>query len=84
MSTTISFDCPDMVLLSLKEDSHAFARDLRLSGAMKLYELGRLSSGRAAELAGLSRTAFLERTADFRVSALELTSTELQEDVRNA
>ena len=82
--TTITIQCPDEVLISLKEDAAAFGRDLALTAAMKYYELGRLSSGRAAELAGLSRVEFLRRAAEFRVPAWDLSHEELQEDLRNA
>lgn len=33
---------------------------LRLMAALKLYELGRISGGRAAELAGLGKIDFIE------------------------
>ncbi len=55
MTTTrrIAIDIPEKVLLAEKTDEHAFAKELRTLAAVKLYELGRLSSGRAAELAGM-------------------------------
>jgi predicted HTH domain antitoxin len=81
---TITIQCPDEVLISLKEDAETFSRDLPLAAAMKLYELGKLSSGRAAQLAGLSRVAFLNRASDYRVPIYDATAEELQEDVRNA
>jgi hypothetical protein len=55
----ITLDIPEKVLLAEKADEASFARELRLLAAVKLYELGRLSSGRAAELAGLPRVEFL-------------------------
>ncbi len=55
----ITIDIPDKVLLAEKMNADAFAREMRILTAVKLYELGRLSSGRAAELAGMSRVAFL-------------------------
>jgi len=82
--TNITIQCPDEVLISLKENAETFSRELPLAAAMKLYELGRLSSGRAAQLAGLSRVAFLNRTGDYRVPIFDATAEELQEDVRNA
>ncbi len=44
---------------------------MRLLAAVKLYELGRLSSGRAAELAGVSRVEFLLTLGRYRVFPLE-------------
>lgn len=55
----IAVDIPESVLLAEKTDEFAFARELRMLAAVKLYELGRLSSGRAAELAGMPRVEFL-------------------------
>jgi predicted HTH domain antitoxin len=37
--------------------------------ALKMLELGKLSSGKAAELAGLSRVEFLETCGRYRVAA---------------
>jgi predicted HTH domain antitoxin len=82
--TTIEIACADEVLISLKEDAGTFAGDMRMSAAAKFYELGRLSSGRAAELAGLPRVVFLKRLAEYGVSALSATRKELLEDMGNA
>ncbi|MBM3861926.1 MAG: hypothetical protein FJ395_20065 [Verrucomicrobia bacterium] len=38
---------------------------------MKLFEPGKLSSGRAAQLAGLSRVEFLEAARRYRVRAFQ-------------
>jgi predicted HTH domain antitoxin len=42
-----------------------------MPAAVKLYELGRLSSGRAAELAGMSRVEFLVALGHYKVFPLE-------------
>jgi predicted HTH domain antitoxin len=80
----IPIDCPEPVLIALKEDAQSFARDIRLTAAMKFFELGRLSSGRAAELAGLTRVEFLRRTGEFKVSAIDESTEELETDRDNA
>ncbi|MBN1423031.1 UPF0175 family protein [Candidatus Fermentibacteria bacterium] len=82
--TSIMVQCPEEVLISLKEDAETFGRELSLAAAMKLCELGRLSSGRAAQLAGLSRVAFLSKTAEYRVPIFDASPEEVQEDARNA
>jgi hypothetical protein len=55
----ISLTVPEEALVALKLQPDAAGAELRLAAAAKLYELGRLSSGAAASLAGVPRTAFL-------------------------
>ena len=54
---------------------------LRLAAAMKLFELGRLSSGAAAALAGIPRVVFLTRLGDYGVSPFQYTADELAADI---
>jgi len=63
----IRLTVPGKVLLAEKADENSLARELRMLAAVKLYELGRLSSGRAAELAGLSRVEFLLSLERYKV-----------------
>lgn len=81
---TITIECPEEVLISLKDTPESFGRNITLAAAMKYYELGRLSSGRAAELAGIPRVEFLRRAGEFKVPAWDLSEAELEEDLRNA
>ena len=74
----IILDIPEKVLLAEKTDEVSFARELRLLAAVKLYELGRLSSGRAAELAGLSRVEFLLSLGRYRVFPFQAELNDLQ------
>jgi predicted HTH domain antitoxin len=71
-------DVPDDSLLSLKLSGEAAAAEIRLAASVKLYELGRLSSGAAARLAGIPRTLFLSKLADYGVDTFRLTDDEME------
>ncbi len=64
-------DIPEEILLEEKTDEASFARELLTLAAVKLYMLGRLSSGRAAELAGMSRVEFLLSLGRYNVFPFE-------------
>jgi len=81
---TVRFEFPDDMQMALNLDPAEAEAELRLCAAMKLFELGRLSSSAAAKLAGMPRIAFLVRLADYGVRTFRETEEELTEDVRNA
>lgn len=81
---SITIKYPDSVLRSLHENEQQFAKELSLAAAVKLYEMKRLSSGRAAELAGMPRLAFLDRLSEYGVSLYEVSEHELDRDAANA
>ena len=66
----IIIDIPEKILLAEKANEVDFAREMRVLASIKLYELGRLSSGRAAELAGMSRVEFLLTLERYKVFPL--------------
>ncbi|WP_254565170.1 UPF0175 family protein [Oscillatoria sp. HE19RPO] len=58
--------------------------ELRLLIAAKLYENGTLTSGQAAELAGLSKRAFIEAIGNYNVSIFSGLVADLEADIQNA
>jgi predicted HTH domain antitoxin len=74
----IVIDIPEKVLLAERTDEATFAREVRILAAIKLYELGRLSSGRAAELAGMPRVEFLLTLGRYKVFPFEAELRELE------
>lgn len=73
----VALTYPDGLPQSLKLSHREFAEEIRFLAAAKFYELGRLSSGRAAELAGLDRLTFLTRLAAIGVPAINLRDEEV-------
>ena len=59
-------------------------QEARMVLASKLYELGKLSLGQAAELAGNTKEAFMESLSDYGVSFISYPPDELDEDITNA
>jgi len=55
---------------------------IRLMAALKMFELGKISSGKAAELAGMSRMEFFEACGRYRVSPFNYTDEEVEEKVK--
>ena len=80
----IKLSVPDESLLALKMSSEQFAVELRITAAVKLYELGRLYSGAAAKLAGVPRTILLMKLADYGVDTFRMTEEELNKETRLA
>ena len=80
----ITLDIPDEILLSLKVPLEEAGAALRMAAAAKLFELGQLSSGAAARLAGVPRVVFLSRLADYGVDTFRLTEEQLQKEARLA
>ena len=67
----------------VRQGNKAVARS-KYTDAVKLYELGRLSSGAAARLAGIPRVLFLSRLADYGVDTFRLSEDDLRREVRLA
>jgi len=80
----INIPCPESVLISLKETPEHFAKEAIKLLAVKLYEMGKLSSGRASELAGISRVTFLQSLERYDAPIFDLSKEELKRDYQNA
>lgn len=74
----------DDLLLSLKKSPEEFEAEARLLLAIKLYEMGRVSTGIGAQLADVSRVAFLFELSRFGLSAMGQEPGELAKDMANA
>ena len=77
----VSIELPRDILSALKQDPDGFVREMRLVAAVKWYELQRVSQAKAAEIAGLSRSEFLNALARFGVSPFQCTGDEVVREI---
>jgi predicted HTH domain antitoxin len=80
----VNIPIPDDAMAALNLSPVEAAEEFRFAAAAKLYELGRLSSGAAASLAGVPRTVFLNRLSEYGVSTFQLDEEELKQDLSSA
>lgn len=59
-------------------------REAKMVLASKLYELGKLTLGQAAEMVGYSKETFMELLGDYGVSFINYSPEELEDDIKNA
>jgi predicted HTH domain antitoxin len=76
----VTVTLPDEAAQALHVPPEQLEAEVRLAAAMKLFEIGRLSSGAAANLAGLPRVVFLTHLSDYGVPTFRLTEEELREE----
>jgi predicted HTH domain antitoxin len=79
--TEVMLSLPETVSLALKVPNEGLGKEVLFAAAVKLYELGRLSSGAAADLAGVPKPLFLAKLSDYGVCTFDLTKEELQREM---
>ena len=76
---TITIEIPDDLALPDSPSDEDLARELKLAAAIKWYREGRISQGKGAEIAGLSRAEFLDALFQAKVPACQETVEDLME-----
>lgn len=66
--------------IELPENLNLNAQEVKRFLAAKMFEVGKLTLGQAAELAGLSKTAFSEILSDYKVSLINYPSSDISRD----
>lgn len=80
--TEMTLQIPESAFAALHQSPGEFALEMRLAAAVKWFELGRISQGRAAEIAGLTRAGFIDALARYQVCPFQYTPAELVEELR--
>ena len=80
MNNILEIEYPDSLMFSLKESKNQLENEMKFLLGLKLFELGKVSSGIAAEIAGISRKEFLLKCASYKVSIFSDDNEDLQKE----
>jgi predicted HTH domain antitoxin len=81
MQETLTVHIPRNIQMILNRTPEELGRDLRLYAALMLFQLGKLSSGAAAEMAGIPKVMFLDLCADYNIPISQITPDDLRYEV---
>lgn len=84
MLLQLKIDYPDNLPDALQQTREQFEQEAKMAMAVKLFEMKRISSGMAAQLAGIDRVSFLLNLYHYGVPMIDLTQEELIADFDNA
>lgn len=82
-TNTITIEFPESVFSATRKEPKEFVQEMRIAAAVKWYELGEISQGKAAEIAGLNRAEFMNILARYKVSPFQYSSEELAEEIES-
>ncbi len=79
---TESIELGEDLLSALRRAPNEFDQEMRIEAATQLYAQQRVSQGKGAEIAGLSRAEFIDALARRRIPVSQETFDELMEAIR--
>lgn len=80
---TVAIQLPETVFSALRKNPEEFVQEMRIAAVVKWYELGEISQAKAAEIAGLTRTEFINALSHYKVDFMQYTAQELAEELMN-
>jgi predicted HTH domain antitoxin len=77
---SVVVELPEDTALALRISPEKLGGEISVLAAVKLYELGRLSSGAAARVAGMPRAVFLSKLGEYGVSTFDVSADDLRRE----
>ena len=81
MNIQVNLQLPNTVFSALRKTPDEFVSEMRVTAAVKWYEMQLVSQAKAAEIAGLSRHDFLLALSRFNVSPFQTTPEDLRKEI---
>jgi predicted HTH domain antitoxin len=82
MTKPITIEVPEHALKMFGGDAASFSRNMFETAVVKWFDEGLLSQGQASELLGISRGEFFDLLHAHKVSPIQMTPEELEEECR--
>ena len=79
--TTVTIELPDDVYSALRRSPKEVIREMRIAAAVEWYAQERISQGKGAEIAGLSRAEFLDELSRRKIPVVQIRPEELWQEV---
>lgn len=80
-SHTISIDFPNDILLALNESENDLKKRIKVTLAMQLYSLQKLTIGKAAQFSGMARIEFEKELSKHNISISNLDEEDVLNDI---
>ena len=77
----LTIDYPEGLEMAVSTTRQELEAQIRLMAALKMFELGKLSSGKAAQLAGISRVEFFEMCGRYQVPIINYSVDEIEAEL---
>lgn len=81
---TLMIDLPDSIFPALHRAPEELVKEMRIEAAAQWYAQQRISQGKAAEIAGLSRAEFIDELSRRRIPVIQVSFDEVMEEMRRA
>ena len=81
MQEVLTIPIPGEIREMLNRTTEEMARDMRLYTALMLFHQGKLSSGAAAEMAGVPRVMFLDLCAEYDIPVSQISGNDLRREL---
>lgn len=78
---TLMIDLPDSVFSALHRAPDELVQEMRIEAATQWYAHQRVSQGKAAEIAGLSRAEFIDELSRRRIPVMQASFEDVMEEM---
>jgi predicted HTH domain antitoxin len=80
---SLSIPYPEELMAITGQSPEALEEELRLLLAFKLFEIHRLSLGKAARFADMNKARFMEEAGRYKVPLIDLDTDQIEDELRD-